>query len=83
MSENPFFVPEPVDPPQNIDGYTLPDPVSHSTVDVDAVLAAHAAGEHRVFHGCDVAMFNKIFGDHQHLRSHMVFDNNAQTLTLR
>lgn len=82
MPENPFFVPEPVDPPQNIDGYPL-DPVSHSAPDVDAVLAAFEAGEHRVFHGWNMGAFNEMFGNHAHLRGHIEYDVNKHTVTLR
>ena len=51
--------------------------------DVDAVLAAHAAGERRVFHGWNMAAFNKMYGDHVHLRGHIEYDIDLHTVTLR
>ena len=77
----PDFTPEPLDPIVP-DPNPAPDPVVHSDVDVDAVLEAHAAGEHRVFHGWNLAAFNKMYGDHVHLRGHIEYDVDAHTVTL-
>ena len=51
----PDFTPEPLDP------IVVPDPAPPMEPDVDAVLAAHAAGERRVFHGWNMAAFNKMY----------------------
>ena len=51
--------------------------------DVDAVLAAHAAGEQRVFHGWNVEAYNEMFGKHPHLRSHIEYDVSKHTVILR
>ena len=83
----PAFTPEPHDhvDPVVPDFVPAPDPVvhSHGDVDVDAVLAAHAAGEHRVFHGWNMEAFNEMFGKHPHLRSHIEYDVDQHTLILR
>ena len=73
----PDFTPEPLDP------IVVPDPTPPMEPDVDAVLAAHAAGERRVFHGWNMAAFNKMYGDHVHLRGHIEYDIDLHTVTLR
>lgn len=73
----PDFTPEPLDP------IVVPDPAPPMEPDVDAVLAAHAAGERRVFHGWNMAAFNKMYGDHVHLRGHIAYDIDLHTVTLR
>ena len=82
----PDFTPEPHDhvDPVVPDFVPMPDPVPPPMKpDVDAVLAAHAAGERRVFHGWNIAAFNKLYGDHVHLRGHIEYDIDLHTVTLR
>ena len=80
----PDFTPEPHDhvDPTVPDPIPAPDPVVHSHVDVDALLAAHEAGEHRVFHGWDTVAFNMHWKKISHLSDHMHWDRHEHTITL-